>query len=66
MNRGKRKQSDRAYCAAVSRKQAEAATWGASHVGCGKLAVAEVEEFGQTHPVCRIHADVAKRYGWNR
>lgn len=63
---GEPRKAEREYCAAVTRKQAEAATWGASHVGCGKLAVTEVEEFGEKHPVCRIHSDALKRYGWNR
>jgi hypothetical protein len=55
------KKEERPFCEAVSRKQYEAASWGASKVGCGNRGVEQVDG----HWVCRVHKDPNKRYGWN-
>jgi len=61
------KPRERIYCAAIGRRQSEAATWGAANVGCGNMAALFVtDEDGTAHPVCYRHADAVKRYGWNR
>lgn len=60
------KARDAIYCTAVGRRQFEAATWGASNVGCSNRASVIVTENGETYPVCHVHADATKRYGWNR
>lgn len=49
------------FCEAVTRRQFEASSWGASNVGCNNRGVTQVEG----HWVCRIHEDEKKRYGWN-
>lgn len=51
----------RVYCDATTRAQYESASWGASKVGCSRLATQIVDG----HPVCNLHTNKDKRYGWN-
>jgi hypothetical protein len=51
----------RLYCEAKTRRQFESGTWDGANDPCGNLASTVVDG----HPVCRVHADPDKRYGWN-
>lgn len=51
----------RVYCEAKTRRQMDTPYWGESKIGCSRLATQIVKG----HPVCNLHADENKRYGWN-
>lgn len=57
----KKKNEERPFCDAISRRQFEATTWGDAHIGCSRYGVVLIDG----HWACKLHSDPNKRYGWN-